>query len=126
MGPVGRLEGRVAAAAEPQLAPVPGPGQVRGLAREQATIGRPVPQDGHGCGELVEVDLSEALQVVGPTLTPGIDSLRGQPAEADQHVDGADDAAFSQDRLGDPRHPVPQARSALRHRPVPPSGCAGR
>ncbi len=84
MGPVGRLEGRVAAAGEPQLPPVPGPGHVRGPLGSRR---RSAAQRRKTAMELVEVDLSQARQVVGPTLTPGIDGLRGQPAEADQHAD---------------------------------------
>lgn len=66
----------------------------------------------------MQVHLRQALQGLDPTLAPGVDGLGGQPADTDEHVDGPHHAALGQGRLGDTDHPLLQARSSLRHRPI--------
>lgn len=59
----------------------------------------PAPKGGHRRRDLAEVGLDNALQRIDSALLPLFEVRRRQPAQTEQHVDGADEALFGKRRL---------------------------
>lgn len=100
VGTVGALGCGIGGDAEPQLAVVPGAGNVIGFRRLEPAVLRPLPQRRHRRRDLGRFDLHELLQGCHPTLPPVVELRRRKPVQADQHVDRADESPFREQRLG--------------------------
>ena len=97
---VGPFDVRVAADAELQRAPIAGAGRVGGLAGRQPTFGDPGPKRPHRARLLGGAGLDQLFEAADPTLAPQVDVRRGEPAEAQEHIDGADVGLRGQCLLG--------------------------
>ncbi|CNV87264.1 Conserved protein of uncharacterised function (part 1) [Mycobacterium tuberculosis] len=102
------LDGVLAGDAEPQPTAVPSASDVIGLRRVEPPVAGPAPQRGHHGGDLAEVGLYDLLQRVDAALPPLVDMRGRQPAQAEQHIDPADEPLSGQRRLRRPGHPLLQ------------------
>lgn len=94
--PVGALEVRVAARTEAQAPAIVRARDVHGLAAHEAATLGPTTEDPHRGRELGRVDRRRELEAVDAALAPLVDACRWQSAEADEHIDRADEPALGQ------------------------------
>ena len=99
MGPVQRLDRRVAASAETQRLTPRVARSITCRAREQASSGRPGPEKFHGFRYARQLALHDTLEIVDLTSPPLFHLPGIQPPDPDEHIDRACIALGGQRRL---------------------------
>jgi hypothetical protein len=97
------LDGSVAADAELQPPAVASASDIVGFRRLELIVPRPPSEHRHRVGDLAQVGLNDALQGIDPALPPQVNMRRRQPAQAEKHVDRADELLLGQRCIGGSR-----------------------